>query len=65
MLRGSGTAKNIALFIGVFFPALRKQKDEQSSPIVLIITFKHIIRCLQTVTSHSTHGDFFPLHLNM
>lgn len=57
MLRSSETARNIALFIE-FYSWLRvNKKDGQSSPIMLIITFEHIIR----VCRHSLPAPHRPV----
>lgn len=61
ILRNSST-KNIVLFIEFFIfgpqSDYNKREDEQRSPIILIITFKQIIRPSKTVTSCSSRKGF-------
>lgn len=62
MLRSSETARNVALFIE-FYSWLRvNRKDGQSSPIMLIITFKHIIRVCRQSLPGPHRGQFHHKH---
>lgn len=66
ILRNSST-KNIVLFIEFFIfgpqSDYNKREEDQRSPIILIITFKQIIRPFKTVTSCSTRKGFVLLRM--